>query len=366
MSTLRYRIERVEGTPLSVPLVEPFVISSGRVDTTPNVLVEVEVVDLVTGARATGLGEASTLHPVTKETQGSVLGAFAVLQAPAFALKDLGMAVEWGQDRSPGPCVAAGIETALVDAFARLAGVSARVFLGGEAGARTATIATDITIPIGDPGHMAKLAKRWRAKGFRCFKVKVGKDLDEDLRALELIHEVVPDATYRIDANAAFTVAEALALARSVKALGLQVECYEQPCARLALEAMAEVAAELETPVIADESVATLGELERVVKAKAADGINLKLVKSGGPLQCFVLGQAARRHGLQLMVGGMVETRLGMTAAAQLAAALGGVEYPDLDTAWLLADDPFTGGYTAEGPLMTLSDAAGLGIAQKL
>ena len=68
------------------------------------------------------------------------------------------------------------------------------------------------------------------------------------------------------------------------------------------------------------------------------------------------------RRGMPLMVGGMVETRLGMTAGAHLAAALGGVPFVDLDTAWLLQDDPYAGGYRAEGPHYSLGEEPGLGI----
>lgn len=357
----RYRIEAVRASALSVPLREPFVIASGRVDVTPNVLVEVALVDADSGRRATGLGEAATLPAVTRETQGSVLGAFAVLAPPEEALP-AGDLTAWLADGRLGACTRAGLETALLDAQARLEGRPVH----GVAGPPRLTLTSDITIPIGDPGHMAKVARRWKARGFGCFKVKVGKDVDHDLRALELIHEAVPDATYRLDANAGFTASEAIALAREVERLGLVVECWEQPCGRLALDQMAEVAAALDTPVIADESVATLSDLARVVAAKAADGVNLKLVKSGGFLPCLALGREARRLGLSLMVGAMVETRLGITAAAHLAVALGGVEFPDLDTALLLADDPFVGGYEAEGPRLTLSGAPGLGVSKRL
>lgn len=355
----RYRIVSVRATPLSVPLVDPFVIASGRVDVTPNALVEVELSD--GRSSATGLGEAATLHPVTRETQGAVLGALGLVEPPEQALAVEPLAA-WAERAVPGPCARAGLTTAILDARARLAGVPAWQLLGGVG---VEAVTSDITIPIGDPGHMAKLARRWRAKGFRCFKVKVGKDLDQDLRALERIHEVVPDATYRIDANAAFTAAEALAMAREVANLGLAVECWEQPCGRLALDAMAEVAAALSEPVIADESVSTLAELEAVARAKAADGVNLKLVKSGGLGACLAIGREARRRGLKLMVGAMVETRLGIVAAAQLVAALGGVEFPDLDTAFLLASDPFEGGYRAQGERLELVEGPGLSVVKK-
>jgi L-alanine-DL-glutamate epimerase-like enolase superfamily enzyme len=147
--------------------------------------------------------------------------------------------------------------------------------------------------------------------------------------------------------------------------LGIAVECWEQPCAADDLEGMALVAAELDAPVIADESVKTESDLRAVVDRRAADGVNLKLAKLGGVERALAVGLAAQQAGLKLMVGGMVETRLGMTAAAHVACALGGAEFVDLDTAWLLTDDPYEGGYVADGPHYTLPDAAGLGIKRR-
>lgn len=99
-----------------------------------------------------------------------------------------------------------------------------------------------------------------------------------------------------------------------------------------------------------------------MLAAKAAGGVNLKLAKSGGPLGSLAIGRAALAAGLDLMVGGMVETRLGMTAAAHVAAALGGVRFIDLDTAWLLAEDLYEGGYRADGPKYVLGPEPGLGV----
>jgi L-alanine-DL-glutamate epimerase-like enolase superfamily enzyme len=125
---------------------------------------------------------------------------------------------------------------------------------------------------------------------------------------------------------------------------------------------MARVAAELDAPVVADESVTSLATLQAVIAHRAADGVNLKLAKLGGIEGAMAVGEAARKAGLALMVGGMVETRLGMTAAANVACALGGARFVDLDTAWLLAGDPYVGGYVADGPRYTMPEAPGLGI----
>lgn len=366
-----YRLERITAKPLSVPLTAPFVIASARVDVTPNVLVEVEVVDTKTGARAVGLGEAATLHPITSETQAEVLQGFATrlpplpIEIPAPEWK-LDWAVDFLNDSDSFHASASqGLSTALEDAFARLERRPLRQILAGPHGSVIEMITTDITLPIGEPDAMARLALGWRTRGFTCFKVKVGKDVDGDLRALERIHLAVPDATFRIDANAAFTAAEAIGLARSCERLGLMIECFEQPCAAEALDAMAEVAAALDIPVIADESFQRLDDLALLAKERAADGINLKLAKLGSPMSAVVIGRIARRkYGMKLMVGAMVETRLGITAAAHVAAALGGVDFPDLDTALLLAADPFSGGYVEQGPRLTFTTGPGLDVVQ--
>lgn len=338
----RHRLERISARPLEIPLSAPFVIASARVDVTPNVLVEVEVVDTQTGARAVGLGEAATLHPVTEQTQADVL---ALINA-----KNVDVARLHGS-------AAQGALTAFEDAVARLEGRTLRDALA-EGRPVVHELVSDITLSIGEP---QSIAVTWRQRGFTCFKVKVGKNVDADLQALERIHQLVPDATFILDANAAYTATEAIFVARACARLGLTVDCFEQPCGKDALDAMAEVCAALDVPVIADESFQGFDDLARLAKAKAADGVNLKLAKLGSPREAVRIGRAARElYGMKLMMGAMVESRLSISAAANVAAALGGVDFCDVDTAFLLAADPFTGGYVATGPRLALTAGAGL------
>jgi L-alanine-DL-glutamate epimerase-like enolase superfamily enzyme len=342
-------IEALRARPLSVPLVEPFVIASGRVDATRAVEVEARVT--WRGRTEVGLGEAACLPPVTKEDQGDVLR-----EVERSAGTDAGML------SGLGPVTRAAVETAILDAMARIEGVPVRVLLSDTS---VDALETDVTIAIAAPAKMAELARAWTERGFRALKVKVGKDVDADARALEAIGRAAPAAALRVDANAGYSAAEAIALARACERLGLRVECWEQPCAADDLDGMAQVADALDAPVIADESVKTLDDLHVLARRRYADGVNLKLAKSGGLLPCLAIGIAARAAGLQVMVGGMVETRLGMTAAAHLACALGGVELVDLDTAWLLAEDPYDGGYVADGPRYRLPHVPGLGVKRR-
>jgi L-alanine-DL-glutamate epimerase-like enolase superfamily enzyme len=359
------RIASITVEPLSVPLREPFVIASGRMDATRAALVEVELENERTQQVARGLGEAAALPPVTREDQPDLLAAIeraaGVLTGCAYPnLEALVPALDAALGETP--VARAGLECALLDAWARLEGVPVTQLLGGRSLRR---LVTDITLPIADPARMAELAMNHRARGFRSFKVKVGKSFDDDVRALLGVHARVPDATFRLDANAGFTAAQALALIREARAAGLELECFEQPCARDDLDGMAQVARDGGVCVLADESVHDETDLARVIAHSAAHGVNLKLAKSGGMLAALALGRRARAAGLVVMCGGMVETRLGMTAMAHVACALEHVEYLDLDTAFLLSEDPFEGGYRERGAELELSSAPGLDVRRR-
>jgi L-alanine-DL-glutamate epimerase-like enolase superfamily enzyme len=367
------RVVEIVAEPLSVALREPFVIASGRMDATRAALVIATVADAA-GRRATGLGEAAALPPVTHEDQPDLLRALAAAR-PAL----LGLTLERPDALDdelraifPDSAVArAGVAAALVDAWARLCGVPLRRLLAGPAGAEAnsaappTTLTTDITLPIAEPAHMATLAVGYHAAGFRVFKVKIGRDFRADHLALRAVAAAVPGARFILDANGGFTARDALTLLDLLAADRLTLECFEQPCARDDWRGMAEVTARSPVTVVADESFRGGEDLERVLGERAAHGVNLKLAKLGGPAPALLLGRRARAHGLKLMAGAMVETRVGIATMAEVVAALGGVEWVDLDTAFLLATDPFSGGYTEQGPRLTLGDAPGTGVQRR-
>ncbi len=359
------RIEAIRCEPLAVPLRDPFVIASARIEVTQSVLVRVEL--STAAGRFEGLGEAASLPPVTAESRVQVLDS---IRRVAAAL--VGTALEPHRperldallDPHLGalPVARSGLEMALLDALAKARGLPVYTLLSGIGPREVAPIVTDITLPILTPERVYELARHWWSLGFRTFKVKVGRALEEDLATLEAIARAAPAARIRADANCGYRAAEALRFLDALRGHGFQVECLEQPCAADDLDGMAEVAAATGIPLVADESVKRLEDLHAVRRRRAADGVNLKVAKSGGMLRALEIGREAKRHGMCLMMGGMVETRLGMTAAAHVAAALGGVEFPDLDTAWLLEGDPFRGGYREQGPTYLLTDEPGLGI----
>jgi o-succinylbenzoate synthase len=349
-------VEQVAVEPLHVPLREPFVIATARMESTRAALVRVRV---RAGDRtAEGLGEAAPLFPVTREDWPEV--GTRVLAAKLADAKVTLATLPSVLDATLAdvPVARAGVEAALLDAMARLVGQPVCALLAP--GPHATELETDVTLPIAGAARMTELARAWRAEGFSAFKVKVGKDLDEDVRALRAVAAAVPDARLRLDANGGYSAREALALLAALE--GVRVECFEQPCPRDDLEGMARVTREAKVPVVADESARTLADLDAIVAHRLARGVNLKLAKHGGLLAALELGRRARAAGLSVMCGAMVETRLGLVTMAHVVAALGGADFVDLDTAFLLAEEPFDGGWSVEGPRLRLALGEGLGL----
>lgn len=365
VNATRVVLESLTVEPLSVPLLEPFVIASATVTTTRAALVKVVLSG--DGRRGEGLGEAAALPGVTADDQPDLLRAVARAadELVGGAIDAIDALPAHLARAIPSPVARAGVEMAILDAWGRVTGRPLCDLLAAGSSRDAKPLRTDITLPIGEAGHMADLARGYHARGFSVFKVKVGRSLEDDRATLRAVACAVPGARFRLDANEGYAPADAIALLDELVKQGLSVECFEQPCAKGDLASMARVAAAAArhgVPVVADES-ARLAEDVAVLRAHAAaDGVNLKLAKSGGLVEAFRLGACAREAGMRVMCGAMVETRLGLTAMAHVATALGGVDFVDLDTAFLLRDDPFTGGYEDDGPDLRLTGGAGLDV----
>ncbi len=212
------------------------------------------------------------------------------------------------------------------------------------------SVRTSYTIAIGAREEM--LAQARAATAFGTLKVKLGFDGDLDLaRALAL---ELPEKTFRYDANEGWDrerAANALAVLED-----LDAELVEQPLPAADAEGMAWLKERTRIPLLADEAVLALDDLDAV--AELYDGVVVKLAKAGGIAAAFALISACAGRGLQVLLGCMVESSLGIAAGLQLA---GLADYVDLDGALLLAEDPFAG-IEADGDLLTAADAPGLGV----
>jgi L-alanine-DL-glutamate epimerase-like enolase superfamily enzyme len=185
-------------------------------------------------------------------------------------------------------------------------------------------------------------------------KIKLGSDDDE--ARVAAIRRARPDATLYIDANAAWTAEEAIAQIRRIAAYDLAL--IEQPTAKDDIEGMGQVQAAVDVPVVADESLQTLADVDRLAAA-GVRGINLKLMKVGGVGPGLAIIHRARELGLQVMLGCMVETSLGVTAMAHLS---GLADWLDLDAPLLIRNDPFSGLQYDDQAQIHLPSRPGIGV----
>jgi L-alanine-DL-glutamate epimerase-like enolase superfamily enzyme len=208
------------------------------------------------------------------------------------------------------------------------------------------------TIGLDTPDRLK--AKVLEAEQFPILKVKLGSERDVEI--LTTIREAT-DKEIRVDANCGWTVKGAIRMLPVLSELGVTV--LEQPLPPEDFDGLAAVTAQAEMPVIADESCKVVADIPPLVGK--VDGINIKLAKCGGLREALRMIAVARAHGLMVMVGCMIESSLGITAAAHFTPL---VDIADLDGAALLSNDPFLGA-KIDGGRISLPSDPGLGVRRR-
>lgn len=355
----RSAVERIRVLRVPSPLVRPFVTAVRRTDHLEVVLVEVTDAD---GRR--GYGEAATSWRVTGESPQSVAAAVAGPLAEAVLGREAGdprlatdiVRAVWGN-----AAARSAVECAVADLAAQQRGLLLAQAL--TSGPVASLVRTDMTLSAGESAALASRAAEHVAAGFGCLKVKVSTahDTVAGLRAVRA--EVGPDITLRIDANQAWSAETAIRVIRAAEDAGLGLELVEQPVAAHDLDALAAVTAAVDTPIMADESARTARDVRAIADRGAAAFVNIKLAKTGGLTEALAAVDAARTAGLGVVVGCMMESHVGVSAAAHLAAAVAPDAVHDLDAAFWLRTSPVTGGVALSGDALDLGSHAGLGIS---
>jgi L-alanine-DL-glutamate epimerase-like enolase superfamily enzyme len=344
-------ITTVAVEPLDLPMDEPFEISLGTQHEASNVLVRVETAD-----GAVGHGEGAPIAPVTGETRAAAL-------ATAEAMADLVAGSDVADYRSlvaevrstfPGMASAAlAVETAILDAYCRERGLPLSELFGGS----PAPVTTDLTVPIVSATEARDRAARAASDGFEQLKVKTGSEVAADVERVVAVADGAPDARLKVDANQGWTPKETARFVDEVAARGVALDLVEQPVPADDLAGLSRVRDRIDVPVAADESVFTPGDAVAVVRREAADVVNVKLGKSG-PLAAADIVSIAEAANLDLMVGCMLESAVGIHTSAHVVAGTGAFDYVDLDGNLLLAEDVVDVPY---GPTIDL-DGPGHGV----
>jgi L-alanine-DL-glutamate epimerase-like enolase superfamily enzyme len=340
---------------LDLPLRHTFRISRSATDVARNVLLTLEHRDLV------GLGEAAPSAYFGEDRDkvrrafdslGDFLASDLVLDALHSALRAPHSALDRILDAVPPElrrvrAALAAFDMALHDLVGQMAGQPLWRLFGLQP---SPTPATSFTIAIASVPEMQ--ARVHDATRYPLLKIKVGTD--RDLEILQGMRAV----TYkrlRVDANAAWTVGEAIAKIRAMEPY--DIEFIEQPIPAGDLAGLRRIRESVSMPVVVDEGVATAEDVPAL--AGAADGINIKLMKCGGIREARRMIGLARSLGLKVMLGCQVESSVAITAAAHLAPL---ADYADLDGNLLLAHDPYEGVTLDAAARLVLPDRPGLGV----
>lgn len=319
--SLNAEIDRAE-----LELARPFTIARGTKMTTENVIVR------LSDGEHTGIGAAAPAarYGETGDTVESVLPR--LLDAVPDDPYDLqGARAAMAEVVGQNPAAKAAVDIALHDLAAKRLDIPLYRLLGLDP---ERTVTSSYTVGLDDTATMREKAAEAIDRGFSILKVKLGTD--RDYAIVEAIREMAPEARIRVDANEAWTPKEAIQQCRALAEL--DVEFVEQPVSAADPEGLKHVHQRSPLPIAADESCVRLTDVPHV--ADRADIANLKLMKCGGIREAVRMAHAARAHGLEVMLGCMIETNAAIAAGMQLAPL---VDYADLDGSMLLAEDPYAG-----------------------
>lgn len=351
----RTQIVRFSAAPLDIPLPVPFETARARRTTAENVLITLE---LAGGEIATG--EVAPAPHVTGETREETLRrlrAFGDSLVGADVARYRALSARFQQAYPLAHAARAGLESALLDGYCRALGTPLYQFFGGA----EPVLTTDVTIPIVPPSAAGEAARAAVAGGFQDLKLKVGSG-PQDLERALAVAQGAPGTRLRLDGNQGLTPEESLSLVERLLEAGVHVTLLEQPVHRDDLEGLRFVRERSPVPVGVDESVLTPQDAHRVIAAGAADVVNIKLMKAGILGAIEIIG-VCRAAGVRLMLGCMLETRLGISVAAHLAAGFGCFEFLDLDGHLLTGDRVATGGFEQAGGRLEITETPGHGVS---
>lgn len=343
--------------PIHLPLREPFVVAYARWEAMPAIVLELHTDDGLTG-----WGEAVPDETVTGESHAAATAMLAEVLLPAVLGREAsdidGAHAAMAAAVSGNPSVKAAVDLALHDLLGQAGRMPLHRLLGGS-GERVLTYPR--VVSVGAPEAMAAAAEAALGEGFTEIKVKVGAgETAEDIARVRAVCEAVGDrARVRVDVNQHWgTPAVAVPAIRQLEGLGLR--WIEQPVHGSDIAGLAEVRAATSVPIMADEAVHGMASLLAIIGQRAADAVNLKLMKTGGLQPALAMVATAQAAGLSVQVGSMVESSIGSAAGYHLAAARAHVTSTELTGPLLFSRDVADLAY--DPPAVRLPEGDGLGL----
>lgn len=334
----------------------PLTISRGTTAKTTNVWVKI-VSSNGDGENITGWGEASPFgvgnHAQSTDTIKNAIEQLAPVLQAFHPLQRQEIEQVFNQYQVPSAARAA-VDMALYDWLGKYVGLPLWQIWGLN---RNAIVPTSVTIGISSPAAAQARARDWlQFTDVRLFKVKLGspEGIEADRQMLLAVQQEAPTQEFFVDANGGWSLPDAIEMCNWLADLGIKY--VEQPLRRGEEIDLLKLKEKSPLPIFVDESCFNSSNIPQL--ANYVDGINIKLMKSGGLTEAMRMVHTARAYGLQVMFGCYSDSSLSNTAAAQLSPL---ADYLDLDSHLNLSDDPFIGAVVQEGRVLP-NDLPGLGV----
>lgn len=350
------QITEIDISAVQLPLIEPFIISYASLNTMPSIIVKI-----TTDTGQVGYGEGVADEHVTGESQESTFHLLKSTIAPQLLgenpfqlerIHDVMNKAVYGV-----PTAKAAIDIACYDLMGKALGVPVYTLLGGRFHKE---FPITHVLSINSPEEMAAEAKERVNQGYRSFKMKVGTNILDDVKRIKAVHKhVAEDVTIRVDVNQGWQTS-----AQALKALdmldGVQLDWLEQPVIADDIDAMVEVKAKSATPMMIDEGMRGFREMREIISKRAADKVNIKLMKCGGIYPAMKLAHMAEMAGIDCQVGSMVESSIGSAAGFHVAFSKKVITSVELTGPLKFSKE--IGNLQYDVPFIRLNEQPGLGI----
>ncbi len=351
------RIQNIEVGIIEVPLRKPFKTALRRVDSVRDI-----VVRITTDTGHVGYGEAAPTAVITGDTLGSIRCAIEDYIKPKLIGLEISNMEEIMEriDNSivKNTSAKAAVDIGIYDLFGQMNKSPLYKLLGGYKN----EIITDLTISVNSPEEMAEDSISAIGRGYKTLKIKVGEDTKMDMKRIQAIRDAVGyDVELRLDANQGWEPKEAIILLREMEDKGFNIELVEQPVRANDLVGLKYVTDNVSIPILADESVFSAMDAANIIQNRAADLVNIKLMKTGGIHNALKICALAEIYEVECMIGCMLESKLSVSAAVHLAASKSIITKIDLDGPGLCSEDPIHGGPIYNDSIIKLNQTPGLG-----
>ncbi|MGM8363904.1 mandelate racemase/muconate lactonizing enzyme family protein [Virgibacillus sp. W0181] len=349
------KIIKVEVFGIKLDLKKPFIVSYDRYDDMPTIITRIETED-----GTVGWGEAVPDQHVTSETWESTFQilknelAVLVMGENPFNINSIHQ--KMNEKILDAPSAKAAIDIALYDLMGKLSNQPVYRLIGGRSHKE---LQIPQVISILSPEKMAEEAEQIVSEGYHHIKIKVGTDAETDIKRIRAVREAIPaEAKLRVDANQGWKTAEAIYVINQTR--DCNVGWYEQPVKANDHLSLAEIRKATNVNIMADEGIHGPHELLNIIQLRAADMVNIKLMKTGGIYPALALANLAEAAGMPCQFGSMVESAIGTMAGAHLSLSQTIIESNEMVGPLMFSEDVAETKYI--NGTLEITDTPGLGI----